>query len=167
MSIKFIITKTSSTHNSNGSCKSHCSISRSSYHIYNLPKNILDKPPFPPFQCYWWKLIQNRGFCSKKNIFQHWKRGGGMFHIFRMIYLLKLTVSQYILWRVADTAKLWREFRKDYVSSLLSLLLMFLTSGSTHACTKPRKFISKTSEIHNSIHRSCINIQKQQKIFLH
>ena len=92
MSIKFIITKTSSTHNSNGSCKSHCSISRSSYHIYNLPKNILDKPPFPPFQCYWWKLIQNRGFCSKKNIFQHWKRGGGMFHIFRMIFLLTLTV---------------------------------------------------------------------------
>ena len=85
--------KTSSTHNSNGSCKSHCSISRSSYHIYSLPKNIWDKPPFPLFPMLLMEIdSKQRVLLIKEIIFQHWKRGEGMFHIFRMIYLLKLTV---------------------------------------------------------------------------
>ena len=50
------------------------------------------RPTYPPFQCYWWKLIQQRDFAHKKKIlFNTGKRGEGMLHTFRMIFLLKLT----------------------------------------------------------------------------
>ena len=54
--------------------------------VQNLPQNICDKPPFSML------LMEiNTTF-----IFQHWKRGEGMLHTFRMIYLVTV-VSIYVV----------------------------------------------------------------------